>query len=273
MRKRRQGEIAARKPARPASRGRWGLAIEGGMYGAVIGLVVTLLGTDPVTTVPYLLLLTGAAGFLIGLAGACGALRLACEVAVAALVIIGYNPLLPDLIRSTFRYDRLQPASAIVVLSSSVHVNHELTSEAQDRIVKAYELLRAGLAPRLVLSDATVQNGSQVPTVRRQMARLGLDYPVDDSGPAHDTHDEAVNVARLARQRGWSMVILVTHPWHMRRAAATFEKAGVRVICAPCVEGDYDMRSLRGLPSRLHAFRDWLHESIGYLVYRQRRWV
>jgi uncharacterized SAM-binding protein YcdF (DUF218 family) len=105
------------------------------------------------------------------------------------------------------------------------------------------------------------------------MQALGLDYPVDEVGPVFNTHDEAVAVAALARQRGWHRVILVTHLWHMRRAAAVFEKAGLPVLCAPCDEAQYDLKALNTSDARLHAFRDWLHEIVGIAVYRLRGWT
>ena len=76
---------------------------------------------------------------------------------------------------------------------------------------------------------------------------------MEEVGPVSNTHDEAVAVAMLARQRGWGQIILVTHPWHMRRAAAAFEKAGVRVICSPCPERSYDLQIMDGPADRLRS--------------------
>ena len=105
------------------------------------------------------------------------------------------------------------------------------------------------------------------------MRELGLDYPVDVVGPVSNTHDEAQAVAELMRSRGWDKVILVTHPWHMRRAAAAMEKAGVHVICSPCTEGRHDLSTLDGSNSRIAGFRYWIYESLGYWSYRRRGWV
>ena len=59
----------------------------------------------------------------------------------------------------------------------------------------------------------------------------------------------------------------------MRRAAGVFEKAGLQVLCSPCMEGQYDLSDLRTLSSRLTAFRDWAHEAIGFQVYLWRGWL
>jgi uncharacterized SAM-binding protein YcdF (DUF218 family) len=88
-----------------------------------------------------------------------------------------------------------------------------------------------------------------------------------------NTHDEALAVAKLVHQRGWDRIILVTDSWHMRRAAAVFQKAGVKVICSPCQERLYDLEKLEDPQDRLEAFRDWLHEEVGFEWYRLRGWI
>lgn len=48
-----------------------------------------------------------------------------------------------------------------------------------------------------------------------------------------NTMDEARAVAALARERGWSSVILVTTGWHMPRAAYLFRKTGIQFTPFP----------------------------------------
>lgn len=105
------------------------------------------------------------------------------------------------------------------------------------------------------------------------MAALRIQVPIDVVGPVSDTRDEAVAVSRLAKARGWSRVIVVTHPWHTRRAAAAFEKAGIRVIRAPCPDGELDRENPSGPGDRFSCFRRWAHEWCGYYYYRLRGWV
>jgi uncharacterized SAM-binding protein YcdF (DUF218 family) len=102
---------------------------------------------------------------------------------------------------------------------------------------------------------------------------MGLRYPVVEVGPVADTHDEALAVARLAHEKKWDRVILVTHPWHMKRAVAVFQKAGVNVIPSACVEGRYAWRNPDGVKEKLLAYLDWAHEFVGYYAYRKRGWV
>ena len=98
------------------------------------------------------------------------------------------------------------------------------------------------------------------------MHELKLAFPVQEIGPVANTYEEATHVAHLARQRHWKRVIVVSSPTHMRRVAAVFTKAGVPILCSPCIEGNFDMSSTGELVDRGGAFRSWLHEVIGYRV-------
>src|SRR5438094_10150967 len=91
--------------------------------------------------------------------------------------------------------DELGPASAVVVLNSSVHKDGTLTSAAQERILQGYIVLAKGYAPRLVLTRGSPPAGSWVDTVSTQFAGLGLKCPIDLVGPVGNTHDEALAVA------------------------------------------------------------------------------
>lgn len=245
----------------------------GFLLGSLIGLAANQLGLYQPSYWNDIFLLPALLGMMIARTKARSWLWAAAIVLVLGLMVVGYSPLVPFLMRGLTRTDVLRPCPAVVVLSSSIHKDKTLEADAQSRVLQGYLLLRQRYAPCLVLTDATVPFGAQAPTVRRQMAQLAFNYPVDEVGPVGTTHDEAVCVARLARQRGWKQVILVTHPWHMRRAAAAFEKAGLPVLCAPCPEESYDLRNPNDLPGHWKAFRDWLHETVGYQVYRYHGWV
>ncbi len=190
-----------------------------------------------------------------------------------ALLVIGYSPLAPLLLKAWVRSDPLQPADAVVSLSASMYPNGELGERAQMRVLHAFELLGAGAAPRLVITRIAPPVPSSLPAVRSQMRQLGLNVPIDEVGPAKNTHDEALAVARLARQRGWTRVILVSEPFHLRRAGAVFARAGVNVCCSPSRSVGYRMGRLDPPFDRLDAFRDWLHEAVGYEIYRWRGWI
>jgi uncharacterized SAM-binding protein YcdF (DUF218 family) len=194
----------------------------------------------------------------------------AAACALMALVIT-YTPLVPWLVSGPPAADMLEPVDAVVALGAGVNLSdHSLGVNSQDRVLHAMELIQSGYAPRLILPGA---EGSWGPTVEGQMRSLGIKAPLIDAGPADNTHDEAMDVARLLKDHGWRRVLLVTNAWHMRRAAAVFKKAGVEVVRAPCSDSRCDMIDPRGLGDRCRALGCWLHEAIGYRIYQMRGWI
>jgi hypothetical protein len=233
------------------------------------------LGVDTIPDFrsPHFILLAGVCGAVLARTRARGLFAVGCFATCAALLVVMYTPFPSAVARGMVRSDPLQPAEAVVVMAPRGRPSGVLTDVAQARVLRAYELLRQGYASRLILTRRLDAGPWAMPAVRAQMTRLGLAYPVEEVGPADNTHDEAVAIADLARERGWQRVLLVSHPTSMRRAAAALEKAGIAVICAPCDECRYDLEALRSPDDRLAAFRDWLHEAVGYQVYRWRGWV
>ena len=252
---------------------RSGRVLEGIVLGALSGVLFSQLGIGALIGFKDPVLLPAIFGVLIALTSARVCLRLITGILLVVTLLIGYTPLIVPMMRVLRRTDQLHNCPAIVVLSSVTYSDGSLSAQAIDRTLHADALLRQGYARELVMDDATGMGGSQIPGVSRQMKMLGLSGTIEDIGPAADTHDEALGVARLARQKRWSQVILVTHPWHMRRAAAAFEKVGVSVLCSPCPESDFDLNRLDTPMIRIRAFRDWLHEAVGYQIYRYRGWI
>jgi uncharacterized SAM-binding protein YcdF (DUF218 family) len=184
---------------------------------------------------------------------------------------------------------RLPPADAIVMLGAGAHparlevAGMHLTGAA-DRIVMALELSRLRKASVLVLGGASMPfpDGDRLEseTVRNWMVERHLAQGEVIALPAcADTHDEAVFTAKIARERGWKNLLLVTSANHMRRAVGTFRPAGLNVTPAPC----NFLTSLSEAPSwdppgvpRHGGFTKastWLHEVIGWIEYRRRGWI
>jgi uncharacterized SAM-binding protein YcdF (DUF218 family) len=75
--------------------------------------------------------------------------------------------------------------------------------------------------------------------------------------------------------QGIDSIVLVTHAYHMPRAQAVFESAGLKVLASPhdWKGGTPDVTELRDwLPSASAVETVWLalHESLGLLWYRLR---
>lgn len=194
-------------------------------------------------------------------------------VLIIGILLISYTPLSGFLLHRLAVSDPPAHADAIVVLADGYVNEQTIAAQGQERLLCAFRLLREGYAPQLLVTRPIGGAGQWTELVRREMSDLGLNYPVQETAPVVNTHDESLEVARIARAHGWHRVILVTQSWHMRRAAALFQRTGLTIIRVPCGDNTYDSRHVSNPGDRLSAFRDWLHETVGYFVYQMRGWI
>ena len=185
--------------------------------------------------------------------------------------------------------DDVPEADAVVMLGGT----HDRSSydafglgvtSAFDRPLMALELMRRKRAPVLVLGGGGfLEGGNPTPDavlLERWFAAWQIPAaPVINLGINGDTHDEAMKLKALAREKKWSRILLVTSANHMTRALATFRTTGVEVFPVAC-----DFRSIGGIAStKAQGFVPThdgfavldavIHETIGWYVYRWRGWL
>ncbi len=161
-------------------------------------------------------------------------------------------------------------------------------TKAGDRIIMALDLMRRGKAPVLVLGGAAAQMDGSL-HVEADLARDWLavwKLPSDarqrviSLGINGNTHDEALKVRELASSQGWQRILLVTSAFHMKRAAAVFRSTtGVEIIPAPC-NFLTEVSTAPSPPgwhiptwSGFEKISIWLHEKVGWAIYRRRGWI
>ncbi|MBP9827311.1 YdcF family protein [Candidatus Saccharibacteria bacterium] len=109
------------------------------------------------------------------------------------------------------------PADAIIVVSGG---------QTLLRAERGIELYRAGLAPALIFSGASLDDG---PSNARQMAlearRQGVPMPaIYTDEVSQTTYQNAVQTKPIIDQLGARRIYLVTSPYHQRRTLMTFQK-------------------------------------------------
>jgi len=201
-------------------------------------------------------------------------LALAGIAVLAALwLAVCYTPFTAWLAEGLVRRDPVEAADAVFVFASGIQEDGDPTTDAMSRLLKGVELMAEGRAPWLVVSEVPPPAGSHAPLARAWLATLARRGEVLQLGGIRNTHDEAVALARLGRERGIRRVLAVTSPTHTRRAAAALEKQGLVAIAVPAVETSFDLENLRFPGDRRRAFGPIAHERIGLLVYRRRGWI
>lgn len=167
----------------------------------------------------------------------------------------------------------IRPADALVVLAGA----------RVDRWLEAVDLYREGKGKNILLSPGYLEpaevrlraNGINYPAatdlIRDAMVQMGIPGNVVTSIPEgmDNTAHEAVFAARIARERGWKSLVVVTSPYHTRRSLFAFQRElrGTGI--------DVQVRGTRYDPidpdqwwKRRHDFRYVSWELQKYIVYR-----
>ena len=165
-------------------------------------------------------------------------------------------------------------------------------AEGGDRLLTGLRLMRDNKAPLLITSggQGSFTTGDPAPpeaeSARLLAIELGLPANRILSNPgSRTTAEEARDIGEMARERGWTRVLLVTSAFHMPRSLATFQqRSGLQVIPVAC---DYQLPSRRryGGPTAgsvilgmapdaqaLHLSSLALKEHLGLMLYKLRGW-
>ena len=251
--------------------------LPGVALGAIAGFVIGDLNLATLASYP------GERGYTF--AGAClvGALvwptRLrpvlwsATGLLAALWLVVGFTPLTGRMAAGLVRSDAVVDADAVFVFASRIQDDGDPTTDAMSRLLKGVELMAAGRAPYLVVSEVAPPAGSHAALARAWLKALARRGEVLDIGQIGNTHEEAAALARLGRERGLKRILAVTSPTHTRRAAATLEKQGLVAISVPSVETNFDLEMLPTAADRRRGFSSVAHEQLGLLVYRRRGWI
>lgn len=210
--------------------------------------------------------------------------RLAAAVAAAALLaqLAAATPLVAGRLRASLEapidVPAASPPGAIVLLGGDQTRRREgvdVGPLSLERIRAAAALQRRTGLPLLV-TGGPVSRDPPVPIAALMAASAREDFgvPVRWVEPrARDTRENAALSAPLLREEGIGTVWLVTHAWHMPRAAAAFAREGIAVHPAPVPPGAVPTLSPDAfVPSARAALESWyaLREWIGLAAYRLR---
>lgn len=271
-------------------RGTLGAAARGAILAALAWAGATALGLADVLglapTRPYFwAAVVGAALGTLGVhSRAVQRVTWTAAAAVAGmLVAVTSLPIAATIAPTLVRRDRPAADSggavdAVAVLSAAMTDDGLVKGEGVDRLLDGFALAQRTGRPLLVsvIHPRHTPAVSSLADQQRLAAVAGLADRLWAVDSVHTTRDEAIRMAALARARGWQRVALVTSPAHTRRACATFERAGLAVVCTPAHARDAAWGGpdpLRTPADRLRVVGSWLYEELGWYLYHARGWV
>lgn len=164
-------------------------------------------------------------------------------------------------------------ADAVVVFAGGVGESGRAGGGAQERLKQAVDLYQAGYAPSLILSSGYVYSFKEA----EQMRALAIDQGVPADRivlelQATNTFENVSYVAAILRQRQWRSLLLVSSPYHMRRATLTWQKVApeMTVVAVPPQRSQFYDHT-RG--ASLEQVRGILQEYTAIVVYWWRGWI
>ena len=127
-----------------------------------------------------------------------------------------------------------QPADCIVVFAGGVGESGQAGGGYQERVKQAADLYRLGFANHVIFSSGFAFAFREAEVMRA----LAIDNGVPASAieletRAANTHENVVFSRRILDEHGWRRILLVSSPYHMRRAVLTWRKAAPEIAVVP----------------------------------------
>ena len=174
-----------------------------------------------------------------------------------------------------------QNADAIVILGGGTYFHAPeyagLDTVGEDTLMRlryGAQLQRKTGKPILATGGKPLGNSVSEARLMRDVLEQDFHVPVRwTENESDNTFENARNSFRILQQAGIHKIYLVTHAWHMPRAAGVFRRAGFEVVEAPTAfttRYRTDLLSFLPRASSLYHSEIFVHEIIGMLWYRLR---
>ena len=165
------------------------------------------------------------------------------------------------------------PADAIVVFAGGVGESGKAGGGAQERVKQAVDLYHAGFASNVIFSSGYVFSFREGEVMRAVAVANGVPpEAIVLENQAVNTYENVARTRRILDQQGWRRVLLVSSPYHMRRAMLTWEKVAphIEVIPTPPPESQFYAHETG---ASLEQIRAILHEYGAIVAYWRRGWI
>jgi uncharacterized SAM-binding protein YcdF (DUF218 family) len=195
-------------------------------------------------------------------------------VAVAAVFFaLFYTPAVWWAASPLYLSEPPRAVDAIVVFGGGVGESGEAGGGYQERVVAAVDLYRAGYARAIVFSSGFRFAMREAEVMRDLAIANGIPAEaISLEDRAANTHENVMFSDAILQKHGWKSVLLVSSPYHMRRAMLTWRAAapGVTVVPTPVRQSLFyshtsgaSLRQIDGI----------LKEYIAIALYWYRGWI
>src|SRR5262245_13294193 len=164
-------------------------------------------------------------------------------------------------------------ADCIVVFAGGVGESGKAGGGYQERVKQASELYRRGYAQHLVFSSGFVFAFPEAEIMRTLAVETGVPASaIELETRASNTHENVEFSQRILNAHGWKRALVVSSPYHMRRALMTWRKAApeIEAIATPAPISQFYAHD-RG--ASLEQMRGIAQEYAAIVMYWWRGWI
>jgi len=185
----------------------------------------------------------------------------------AALLLVFCTPAVWFLAEPLKISEEPQKADAIVVFAGGAGESGKQGQGYEERVGYAVELYKEGYAKNIVFSSGYSYAIKEVDIMKALAVSMGVPASAitleDRSGY---TYEFVKNTSDIVRRNGWKKILLVSSPYHMRRASLVYDKLGegVDVIYTPIKDSKFYKHGFGASPRQIKGI---LHEYAGIVYY------
>jgi uncharacterized SAM-binding protein YcdF (DUF218 family)/glycosyltransferase involved in cell wall biosynthesis len=166
-----------------------------------------------------------------------------------------------------------EPANAIVVFGGGVGESGEAGGSYQERVRTAVDLYHGGYANAVVFSSGFVYAFKEAEVMRALAVTQGVPASNIILETASASTNEYVRAVRkILEQHGWTRILLVSSPYHMRRALMTWNKLAPEVTVVPTPPATSQFYN-HGVGASLRQIKGIAHEYVAMAYYRVKGWL
>lgn len=190
---------------------------------------------------------------------------------IAIYLLLFYTPLLWWVAAPLKMSSPPVAADAIVVFAGGVGESGKAGGGFQERVSQAVNLYKAGYAPRVIFSSGYVFTMQEAAVMKGVAIDQGV--PADAillEERAATTFQNVVFTNRILLNNDWHRILLVSSPYHMRRAMLTWHKVSpeIQVTATPVPQSEFYTHESWG--ASLEQVRGIVHEYAAIVDYWMR---
>ncbi len=165
------------------------------------------------------------------------------------------------------------PADAIVVFAGGVGESGQAGGGYQERVSMAVELYQAGFAPRMILVSGYVFAFRETEVMRDLAVSLGVPRSaIVLEADATNTYEYVRQTHNILREGHWQRILMVSSPYHMRRAELVWasQAPDVDVVPTPVTDSQF---YTHGRGASVMQLQGIVREYLALAYYRSKGWI